>query len=150
MQARLDKIGLAFFFFALLGLGLGAKWNTYSVGFAYSKINPQVIHLDLPAYDEGIGGLITADVNGDGRRDFIITKPGHIAVYDNSGKKLWVKRTEIQVTKKAEIYGLPGWHGPGVQAADVDGDGHTEVLYLTRDGTLHAVAGFTGSLTQCY
>ena len=103
----------------------------------YSNIKPRMIRVDLPAEDEGIGGLVAADVNDDSRKDFIITKPNHIAVYDNSGRKLWVKRVNIQATAQAEQYGLPGWHGPGVQAADVDGDGSTEVLYLTKDGALH-------------
>jgi hypothetical protein len=111
---------------------------------AYSTIQPRVIRLDLPVADAGIGGLITADVNNDSLNDFIITKPNHIVVYDHSGKKLWAKRVNIQVTGPAEQYGLPGWHGPGVQAADVDGDGSVEVLYLTKDGVLHIVHGSTG------
>jgi hypothetical protein len=110
----------------------------------YSDIKPRIIRVDLPAEDEGIGGLVAADINDDSRKDFIITKPNHIAVYDNSGRKLWVKRVNIQATAQAEQYGLPGWHGPGVQAADVGGDGSTEVLYLTQDGSLHMVEGSSG------
>ena len=110
----------------------------------YSNLKPRIMPLDLPAEDEGIGGLVAADVNDDSRKDFIITKPNHIAVYDNSGRKLWGKRVDIQATAQAEQYGLPGWHGPGVQAADVGGDGSTEVLYLTKDGALHIVEGSSG------
>ena len=43
------------------------------------------------------------------------------------------------MTGKAERDGLPGNHAPGVQAADVDQDGRTEILFLTRDNTLHIV-----------
>ena len=50
-----------------------------------SQIKPQTIQLDLPAEDKRIGGLIAADVSNDTKKDFIITKPGHIAVYSNSG-----------------------------------------------------------------
>jgi hypothetical protein len=110
----------------------------------YSKLKPQIIQLDLPAEDEGIGGLVAADVNDDSRKDFIITKPNHIAVYDNSGTKLWSEWVNIQATAQAEQHGLPGWHGPGVQAADVDDDGSTEVLYLTKNGALHIVEGSSG------
>lgn len=48
------------------------------------------------------------------------------------------------MTRKAERDGLPGTHAPGVQAADVDQDGSTEILFLTRDNTLHIVDGHRG------
>ncbi|MGB3533579.1 MAG: FG-GAP-like repeat-containing protein [Microcoleaceae cyanobacterium] len=110
------------------------------------SLQPKTLQLDLPPQqdEKGVGGLITADVNDDGRKDFIVTKPGYIAVTDHSGKSLWTKQTQIQVTQKAENKGLPGLHGPGVQAADVDGDGKTEVLFLTQDGTLEILAGING------
>jgi hypothetical protein len=109
-----------------------------------SQIKPQTIQLDLPAEDKRIGGLIAADVNNDTKKDFIITKPGHIAVYSNSGEKLWTKQIDIQVSGQAEKQGLPGWHGSGVQAADLDGDRLTEVLFLTKDKNLHIVQGADG------
>ncbi|CDN17256.1 hypothetical protein RintRC_6598 [Richelia intracellularis] len=114
----------------------------------YSQIKPQIIELDLPTKDNKVGGLITADVDDDGQKDFIITKPGHIAVYNHSGKKLWVKQIEIQVIGKSEKNGLPGWHAAGVQAADVDGDKQTEVLFLTKDKTLQIVQGKNGNIKK--
>jgi hypothetical protein len=113
-------------------------------GIAYSDIKPRVIQLDVPVPDDGSGGIISTDVNDDGRKDFIITKRGHIAVYDHIGVNLWKKKVDIQLTARAELFGLPGWQAPGVQAADIDGDGNTEVLYLTKDGTLRIVHGTTG------
>ncbi|NET79027.1 MULTISPECIES: rhamnogalacturonan lyase family protein [Okeania] len=116
-----------------------------SVNLSYSSIKPKIIKLeDLPAEDERIGGIITADINDDGKKDFIITKPGHIVVYQGSGQKLWAKQINIQVTIKSEKNGLPGHFGAGVQAGDVDGDSKTEVLFLTKDNTLHIVEGESG------
>lgn len=111
---------------------------------SYSTINPNVIQLDLPSEGGSIGGIIVADVNGDGIKDFIVTKPMHIAVHNSSGDKLWSKKIDIQVTGQSESQGLPGWHGPGVQAADVDGDHETEVLFLTKNNVLHIVKGENG------
>ncbi|WP_229414356.1 MULTISPECIES: FG-GAP-like repeat-containing protein [Moorena] len=110
----------------------------------YSTIKPQVIELKPAASDRRLGGLIAADINDDGQKDLIITKPGYIAAYSHSGKALWSKSINIQVTGKSESQGLPGNQAPGVQAADVDGDQKTEVLFLTKDNTLHIVEGFNG------
>jgi len=123
---------------------LGYEESDADPAVSHYTVKPRIIRLDLPVPDEGMGGIIAVDVNNDGRKDFIITKPNHIAVHDHSGKKLWVKKVGIRVTKKAEEYGLPGLHGPGMQVADVDGDGATELLYLAYDGSLRVVNGATG------
>lgn len=129
---------------ASVGLVCAASGRqTLTRGKSYST-NPFVIRTDLPAEDDGSGGIIVADVNGDGLMDYLVTKPGHIAVYDNNGAKLWSKQIPIRVAGNSENRGLPGWHGPGVQAGDVDGDGKTEVVYLTQDSVLHIVDGATG------
>jgi hypothetical protein len=57
--------------------------------------------------------LITADLNDDGFIDFIVSEATHIAMYDHSGRKLWIKRVNLQVTGKGNENDLPGWHGPG-------------------------------------
>ncbi len=140
-----DKILLFFLSISsLLNWGCTAKSNGNYVDLPYSTIKPQTIKLDLPTQNDRAGGLIVADVNNDGQKDFIITKPGHIAVYANSGEKLWTQEINIQLTGKSESQGLPGLHGSGVQAADVDGDRKTEVLFLTTDNTLHIVQGNNG------
>lgn len=134
-------VGLLLLFSICLIWGWTVKFNR---DLPYSAIKPQIIRLDLPTDDKGDGGLITADINDDGQKDFIITKPGQIVVYDHSGKKLWAKQQNIQISNKSEVQGLPGLHASGIQAADVDGNQKTEVLFLTQDNTLHIVQGANG------
>ena len=76
--------------------------------------------------------------------DYLVTVPGHLAVYGNDGRKLWIARADIAVGGQSESQGLPGHHGPGVAAGDVDGDGKCEVVFLTKDSVLHVVEGDTG------
>ena len=108
------------------------------------KTNPFVIRMKIPGPADRAGGLVVADRTGDGLMEYLVTGPGHVAASANDGSKLWVLKTDVRVGSSAESSGLPGHHGPGVQAADIDGDGKTEVLFLTQDSTLHVVAGATG------
>jgi len=123
---------------------LGCEVRADAASLAYSEIRPHVIHLDLPHETRGMGGVIAADIDGDGQRDFIVSGPGFVSSYTYSGRKLWDRRTDIQVTQVSEKDGLPGWHGPGVQVTDADGDGKPDVLFLTKRGTLEILEGRTG------
>ena len=107
--------------------------------------NPFVIKLDIPAPTDSAGGIIVADVDNDGKMDYLVTVPGHLAVCDNSGKKLWVKKADISIGGSSEAEGLPGHHGPGVAVGDVDADGKCEVIFLTKDSTLHIADGQNGN-----
>lgn len=69
--------------------------------------------------------------------DYLVTVPGHVAAYAWDGRKLWVLKTDVRVGGSAETYGLPGHHGAGVQAGDIDGDGKDEIIsgcILAPDG----------------
>ncbi|MHC4510862.1 MAG: rhamnogalacturonan lyase family protein, partial [Planctomycetota bacterium] len=108
--------------------------------------NPFVIRLEIPAPEDDKGSIIVADLNRDGLKDYLVTVPGHIAAYENNGRRLWVLKTDIRLSMDSEKWGLPGQHAPGVQAADVDQDGQIEVLFLTEDSTVCALNGATASV----
>ena len=136
------SISIVFLFFELFLCGSGRADTMDKEKLICLKI----IRMDLPAENQGAGGVIAVDINRDGNKDFIVTKPGYISCYDSSGEKLWTKQMDIQVTEKAETFGLPGWHGPGVQVTDVDEDSQSEILFLTRDNTLHVLNGENGNI----
>jgi hypothetical protein len=121
--------------------GIVSMFNT---GYT-TEIKKTEISLPIPAPEDSAGGIIVADVNDDNAMDFLVTVPGHLAVFDNSGQKLWLKKTDIGVGGQSESQGLPGHNGPGVAAGDIDGDGKTEIIYLTKqDSSIHIVDGKTG------
>jgi len=117
--------------------------STASLGHADGQ-DRLVIKLDIPAPKDTAGGIVVADVNNDGKRDLLVTVPGYLAVYDTSGEKLWITKTDLVVSVQSERGGLPGHHGPGVAAGDVDDDGRCEVVFLTTDGMLHVLDGANG------
>lgn len=114
---------------------------------APAQADPQrvaTIKLEIPAPQDSAGGIIVADVNNDDRMDYLVTVPGHVAAYSHDGQKLWIIKTDVVVGGSSEREGLPGHNGPGVAAGDVDEDGRCEVLFLTKDSTLHIVDGKSG------
>jgi hypothetical protein len=125
--------------FAVVALATLAAWAEVGESLAID------VPIPGPANDDdSAGGILAADVNGDDAPDFLVTCHGHLAVYDNSGKKLWVIKGDIGVGGQSESQGLPGHHGPGTAAGDVDDDGKCEVVYLTQDGVIHFVDGASG------
>jgi hypothetical protein len=115
-----------------------ANWPQYDA-------NPFVIPLEIPAPGESsAGGILVADLTGDGLIDYLVTVPGHVAAYAHDGSKLWVHQVDVRVGGSSESEGLPGHHGPGVAVATVQGK--IQVLYLTNSRELHAVDAATGAL----
>ncbi len=108
-------------------------------------VKQRVIRLDFSVGGDISGSLITADLDGDGRRDFVVTSPGHIGGYRHDGRRLWHLREDVRVSAgSSERAGLPGHHAPGVQVADVDGDQKPELLYLDQSSTVHIRDAETG------
>ncbi|MDB9529213.1 FG-GAP-like repeat-containing protein [Oscillatoria sp. CS-180] len=104
------------------------------------------IALDLPDAFAKEGGLIATDVNGDRQLDIVVTQPGRVAAYSLTDGKLWQRETDIWLTGQTESEGLPGLHAPGIQAADVDGDGNTDLLYVAANNRLEILDGTTGEV----
>lgn len=108
------------------------------------EFTTQTIPVDLPNQFEREGGLIAADVDGDEQLDIVITQPGYIGAYSLTEGKLWSQEADIWLTGQSESKGLPGLHGPGVQAGDVDQDGALELLYVNADNQLQVLSADTG------
>ncbi|MBE0535957.1 MAG: VCBS repeat-containing protein [Phycisphaerae bacterium] len=130
-----NSAGLAFIALAFLAASAGAY-----------DASPFVIPLDIPAPGDSAGGILVADLNGDGLMDYLVTVPGHITACANDGRRMWTLKVDLVVGGSSEAEGLPGHHGPGVAAGDVDDDGKCEVVFLTKDGILHVIDGAAGRL----
>jgi len=128
---------LVLFTVVLAAAAFAQTWPQY-------EQNPFVIQLETPAPEDSAGGIVAAQLDGDGLPDYLVTVPGHVAARAHDGTSLWLHRVDVRVGGSSEREGLPGHHGPGVAVTDVDGDGTSEVLYLTNDSVLHAVDGATG------
>jgi len=103
------------------------------------------IPLPFAMGQEGKGGILTADMNNDGKLDLLVSSPGHLAAVETDGKTLWHRKVDIRVSAgSSERYGLPGHDAPGAQVYDIDGDGAAEVLFLDQANTIHILSGDTG------
>lgn len=103
-----------------------------------------VVPLEVAVSGDSAGSMIAADLDGEWPMELIVTRPGYLGAYATDGTRLWSHEVDIRVGGSSESEGLPGHHGPGVQAADIDADGTAEVLFLTQDNTLHVLDGASG------
>ncbi len=123
-------------FFGFLGLGRVAE---------SSEITPRVVPLAFPVVEGGRGSILTADLDGDSRFDFIVTAPDRLAAYRHDGARLWLLETPVRVSAgSSERHGLPGHDAPGVTVADIDGDGNAELLHLDENSRVHIRVAATG------
>ncbi len=72
---------------------------------AYSALVPRIIETpDLPKQGRA-GGIIAVDVDGDGSRDLLVSRPGKLAAFRTNGQRLWIQSVDIQVTGQSEREG---------------------------------------------
>jgi hypothetical protein len=122
------------------------------------RSNPYKIKLNSSQHEiSGRGGIIVSDLNDDGLLDFVVTTKEHdtgkgraaIGAYDHFGEELWiVDDADIKLNGQAEYNGLPGWHGPGISASDVDNDGNTEIVHLNRGNKIVIRMGESGEIKK--
>jgi hypothetical protein len=90
-----------------------------------------------------------ADLNGDGRQDLVLgfgstfagnTTPGGVRALRNDGTTLWTYTTGDIIDQ----FDGPDAVVSSPAIADIDGDGHQEVVFSGFDHSLHVVDGRTG------
>jgi hypothetical protein len=114
-----------------------------------AALAPRVVSLAFPVGEEGRGGVVAADLDGNGQYGLVVTAPGRIAAYDTKGERRWVLETSVRVSAgSSESRGLPGHDAPGVQVADIDGDGQPELLHLDESSRVHIRSAQTGESIQ--
>lgn len=122
----------------LAAAALGQNWPQYTE-------NPKVIELRVPMPSEtGEGGLVVADLDGDGLMDYLVSMPGTVQAYSHHGDELWTVEADIRLSHQSESQGLPGLFHPGLQPGDPNVDGRSEVLFLSTSGQLTVLDGPTG------
>lgn len=90
---------------------------------------------------------IVADINGDGKLDIIVPAANEYVIWDRDGVQLTTKDGCPATPGKFSLYsGSNGFHSTAV-AADLDGDGHIEII---GTGTNSSVPGFTGQYATIY
>ncbi|OHB81615.1 MAG: hypothetical protein A2W31_14995 [Planctomycetes bacterium RBG_16_64_10] len=65
----------------LVGAGWLCLGATAHAAPELNPVRPRVIALDFAVAQAGKGSVVTADCDGDGRMDFVVTAPGHVGAY---------------------------------------------------------------------
>ncbi len=130
---RLERLSLLVLVMALTTTSQAASYREYRLSLPFAM------------GQEGKGGLLATDMNGDDKIDLLVSSPGQLAALESNGHVLWHTQPDIRVSAgSSERHGLPGHDAPGAQACDIDGDGRVEVLFLDQANTIHVLAGDTG------
>ncbi|MCH9808895.1 MAG: hypothetical protein K0U74_14295 [Alphaproteobacteria bacterium] len=131
---------------AYYALPYASEYRFDGVDLPISDLSPKVIHKGVPAADEKRGGILAADLDGDGKVELILTAPGLISARSADGRELWRSALDIHLTDKAESQGLPGLHAPGVALVGHKADTAARLLFLDTDGRLNILHAMTGAL----
>jgi len=93
-----------------------------------------------------LGSIFVHELDGDGLLDFVVTAEGTVSAYDHFGALLWIESASIHLPDAANGgSGYPGRHAPGAIAADVDGDGRSEIAFIGDDGIVRIRDGASGA-----
>lgn len=143
-RSMMKQISCALTYIIATGCVLGGVVLHAAAAPAEELIKPRVVRLDFTISQEGSGSVLAADVDGDSVREFVVTAPGHIGVYRIDGERVWHSEANIFFSGSRSGSLLPGLHAPGVQVADVDGDGAADLLFLDPSDTIHILDARTG------
>ncbi|XP_016491841.2 protein DEFECTIVE IN EXINE FORMATION 1 isoform X2 [Nicotiana tabacum] len=84
------------------------------------------------------GAVVAADINDDGKIELVTTDShGNVAAWTAQGTEIWEKHLKSLVPQ-----------GPTI--GDVDGDGHTDVVFPTLSGNIYVLSGKDGSFVRPY
>lgn len=112
--------------------------------------NPYAFDVNFTGQDDGLGGMIVGDLNGDGLPEYIITFQNFLAVHGHYGGQWWKENPPLRLGRADGGQGYPGLKAMNVTYGDVDNDGDNEVLYLTKTGDVRIRDGRTGRLERSY
>lgn len=115
------------------------------VTLSASNLAAVVVHEDAPAADPKRGGIVAADLDGDGAYELVLTTPEFISARSSDGRELWRIASDIHLTQKAETEGLPGLHAPGIAIIAARGEQKARLLFLDTKGRLHIVDAMSGA-----
>ena len=82
-----------------------------------------------------VGDFAFADLNGDGNLDIVLSNSNKVRAYNSAGQQMWLFPAPDNVAIT-----------PSPTIADLDGDGHLEIVQLSGSGKVYVLNGSTGTL----
>ena len=106
---------------------MGASRGDYDPSFLYFgdqsgnyRVEDRISVPGREAYEQAM-----ADLNDDSEVDLLLLNQGEVTRYEN---ELWIYWNEANAFDPWRITGLPAYAGVGVEVADLDRDGHLDII----------------------